>query len=54
MTNNKATHGGSRKGSGKKKGFTKQHSVWCHPEAICIVRQFAKSESEKIINSKKE
>jgi len=49
MTNDKNTHGGSRKGSGKKKGETKQFSVWCHPLSIKTVREFAKQESLKQI-----
>jgi len=49
MTNDKNTHGGSRKGSGKKKGVTKQFSVWCHPLDIKKVREFAILESKKHI-----
>lgn len=52
MTNNKNTHGGSRKGSGKKKGFTKQFAVWCHPLSIAKTREFAKKQDEIVIKDK--
>lgn len=41
--------GGKREGSGRKEKVTKQFSVWCHPDVIKSVREFAKIESDKVI-----
>lgn len=37
----------NERNAGRKKLTNKAFTVRCHPKAICAVREFAKSESEK-------
>ena len=46
----KNTQGGSREGAGRKKGNNNAYTVRCNRDVIEKVRQFAKDESNKIIN----
>ena len=43
----------NERNAGRKKKSNVQYSVRCHPKVIDKVRDFAKTESEKINNEKK-
>lgn len=49
VCNMKNTHGGKRKGAGRKKKSNVAHTVRCHPNVIEAVRKYAVIETNKII-----